>query len=64
MHGYGSLREEMLPHAEYLHRAGYNALLFDFRAGGESDGDAVTIGGSSRGTPLARSTISRRAVMS
>ena len=45
MHGYGSVREETLPHAEYLHEAGYNALLFDFRASGESDGDAVTIGG-------------------
>ena len=45
MHGYGSTREETLPHAEYLHRAGYNALLFDFRASGESDGEAATIGG-------------------
>ncbi len=45
MHGYGSVREETLPHAEYLHRAGYNTLLFDFRASGESEGDAVTIGG-------------------
>lgn len=44
MHGYGSRKEEMLPHADYLHAAGYNLLLFDFRASGESDGDAVTIG--------------------
>ena len=48
MHGYGSTREEMLPHAEYLHEAGYNALLFDFRASGASEGDAVTIGGLER----------------
>ena len=44
LHGYGEQKEEMLPHAAYLHAAGYNLLLFDFRASGESGGDAVTVG--------------------
>ncbi len=44
LHGYGERKEEMLPHAGYLHDAGYNLLLFDFRASGESGGDAVTVG--------------------
>jgi fermentation-respiration switch protein FrsA (DUF1100 family) len=44
LHGYGDSRAYMLPHAFYLHAAGLNVLMFDFRASGESDGDAVTIG--------------------
>ena len=44
LHGYGDGREVMLPHAAYLHRAGYNVLLFDFRATGKSEGEAVTVG--------------------
>lgn len=47
-HGYGSRREEMLPHAAFLHDAGYSVLLFDFRACGESDGAAVTMGALER----------------
>lgn len=43
-HGYGSLRQEMLPHAAFLHEAGYSVLLFDFRHAGESEGAAVTVG--------------------
>ncbi|HLK56150.1 MAG TPA: alpha/beta hydrolase [Chthonomonadaceae bacterium] len=43
-HGYPRNREEMLPYAEILHRAGYAALLFDFRAMGESEGDLSSIG--------------------
>ena len=35
-HGYGSTRAEMLPVATILARHGYGALLFDFRAHGES----------------------------
>ena len=47
-HGYGSRREELLPHAAFLHEAGYAVLLFDFRHAGESDGDAVTVGAFER----------------
>jgi uncharacterized protein len=43
-HGYGGTRSEVVPHAEYLVSAGYNALLVDFRAHGESTGDTSTIG--------------------
>ncbi len=34
----------MLPHADYLYRAGFSVLLFDFRYRGESEGDAQTLG--------------------
>lgn len=44
VHGYGRSRAELLPHAAYLHSAGFNVLLFDFRGRGESGGGAVTIG--------------------
>src|SRR5262249_50319738 len=35
---------ELLPHAAYLHEAGYHVLLFDFRGRGQSGGGAVTLG--------------------
>ena len=38
MDGYGQSRASLLPQAGYLHAAGYNVLLFDFRGTGESDG--------------------------
>jgi uncharacterized protein len=44
LHGYGNTRFEMLPHAEFLHRAGHNVLLFDFRGRGSSGGKVVTAG--------------------
>lgn len=47
-HGYASRREEMLPHAAFLHEAGYPVLLFDFRYCGESEGSAVTLGALER----------------
>ena len=49
LHGYRDRKEQMLPHAAYLHRAGYNLLLLDFRASGQSEGDAVTLGALERG---------------
>ena len=49
LHGYRDRKEQLLPHAGYLHREGYNVLLFDFRARGESEGDAVTFGALERG---------------
>jgi fermentation-respiration switch protein FrsA (DUF1100 family) len=42
--GYGQSRADMLPQAAYLHQAGYNVLLFDFRGTGESGGAAFTFG--------------------
>jgi uncharacterized protein len=44
LHGYGQAGADMLPHAAYLHRAGYNVLLLDFRDSGQSGGAAVTFG--------------------
>jgi len=44
LHGFGSDRTELLPHAPYLLEAGFDLLLFDFRACGESGGDLSTLG--------------------
>ena len=49
MHGFGENRNQMLPHADFLHEAGYSTLLFDLRSRGESEGDAVTFGYHERG---------------
>jgi len=43
-HGRGGYKDWMLPDADYLHRAGFSVLLFDFRYRGESQGDAQTLG--------------------
>ena len=43
-HGYPATREQMVPHAAFLYQAGYNVLLLDWRAWGESGGDATTFG--------------------
>jgi fermentation-respiration switch protein FrsA (DUF1100 family) len=43
-HGYFGHRGEMLPHLGFLHRAGYAALMFDFRAHGWSGGVRTTFG--------------------
>lgn len=43
-HGYFGHRGEMLPHLGFLHRAGYAALMFDFRAHGWSGGTRTTFG--------------------
>lgn len=43
-HGHGESRVQMLPEAEFLARAGYGVLLFDWRAHGESDGAVSTRG--------------------
>ena len=44
VHGYGCRREQLLPHAEMLHGAGFTVLLFDTRNRGESGGDFVSMG--------------------
>ena len=43
-HGRGSYKNHFLPHAAYLHRAGFSVLLFDFRYRCDSEGDAQTLG--------------------
>ncbi|HYE76599.1 MAG TPA: alpha/beta fold hydrolase, partial [bacterium] len=43
-HGYGGEKSAMLPEAEAFRAMGYRVLLVDFRGGGESSGDDVTIG--------------------
>lgn len=43
-HGLNRTRIEMLPRAEFGHRLGYNALLFDFRHQGQSGGNVTTLG--------------------
>ena len=49
LHGFGENRNQMLPHADFLHEAGYSTLLFDLRSRGESEGDSVTFGYHERG---------------
>lgn len=44
-HGYPENRCEMLPYARFLVDAGFAALLFDFRALGESEGKLCAVGG-------------------
>jgi uncharacterized protein len=44
MHGVRGTRAQMLGHADFLSRAGYAVLLFDFQAHGESTGERITFG--------------------
>lgn len=44
VHGFGEERHQMLPHADFLHEAGYSTLLFDLRSRGESGGEEVSFG--------------------
>ena len=44
LHGFGCRRQQMLIYADFLNRAGYSTLLFDFRHMGDSEGDQVTLG--------------------
>ena len=43
-HGYGDNQVQMLPYADFLHRAGFTVFTYDMRNRGQSGGDAVTIG--------------------
>jgi alpha-beta hydrolase superfamily lysophospholipase len=43
-HGYRDDRRQLLPCAERLARAGFTAVVFDFRAHGGSEGVRITIG--------------------
>jgi fermentation-respiration switch protein FrsA (DUF1100 family) len=44
LHGYRGTRKHMVPRAQFLRELGYNVLLYDARAFGESTGDVVTFG--------------------
>jgi len=44
LHGVRSNRLEMLNRAKFLQKAGYDVLLFDFQAHGESTGEQITFG--------------------
>jgi len=44
LHGYGRSKEQLLPQAKFLNKAGYNIFMFDFRASGESEGKYITFG--------------------
>ncbi len=44
LHGVRSNRLQMLQRAKFLQKAGYDVLLFDFQAHGESRGEKITFG--------------------
>lgn len=44
LHGFGGNRGSMLPRAKFFRQHGYNVLLYDARACGESSGAIVTMG--------------------
>jgi uncharacterized protein len=48
LHGYGGSRLQMVPRARFFRQQGYNVLLYDARACGESTGECVTFGFSER----------------
>lgn len=43
-HGWRRSRAELLPHADFLHRAGFAVFAFDHRHRGKSGGEAITMG--------------------
>ena len=43
-HGYGDNQAQLVPYAEFLHRAGYSVFTYDMRNRGRSGGEAVTFG--------------------
>lgn len=43
-HGHGSSKSGVISEAEAFYKLGYNVLMVDFRAHGESDGNVCTIG--------------------
>jgi uncharacterized protein len=43
-HGYGDDRRQMLPWADFLHRAGFAVITYDMRGRGESDPLPTTLG--------------------
>ena len=43
-HGWARSRCELLPHARFLHNAGFAAFMFDYRHRGKSEGSEITMG--------------------
>ncbi|MCF6402052.1 alpha/beta hydrolase [Chitinophaga filiformis] len=43
-HGYGGSKDGPIPEAEYFQTLGFNTLLMDFRAHGNSEGNVCTVG--------------------
>jgi uncharacterized protein len=44
LHGYAGTMDPDLKYAPAVHRAGFNSLMFDFRAHGRSEGNLTTLG--------------------
>jgi uncharacterized protein len=44
LHGYAGSKDPDLKYSPAIHQAGFNVLMFDFRAHGQSDGSLTTIG--------------------
>ncbi|RJQ12419.1 MAG: alpha/beta fold hydrolase [Dehalococcoidia bacterium] len=44
LHGYGETRDSLLPQAELIVNAGFNALIVDFRGHGTSAGEVAALG--------------------
>lgn len=44
LHGYGETRDALLPQAELIVNAGFNALIIDFRGHGTSAGEVAALG--------------------
>lgn len=44
LHGYGDTRDALLPQAELIVNAGFNALIVDFRGHGTSGGEVAALG--------------------
>lgn len=42
--GYGDTEQQMLPIADFLHKAGFSVFTYDMRARGQSGGEYVTLG--------------------
>jgi pimeloyl-ACP methyl ester carboxylesterase len=53
MHGYGGSMDPDVQYVPALHAAGFNVLMFDFRAHGRSDGEVCTVGYLERQDALA-----------
>lgn len=43
-HGYNGNKESLLNYVKFIHDAGYNVFVFDFRGAGESEGTYVSLG--------------------
>jgi len=54
VHGKDGGRDEMLPHADYLHKNSFSTLLYDSRNRGESVGGRTCKEGTGRGQPATR----------